>query len=99
MVCVRHFLARHESDVKAVPGLVGISPVCRDRVALADRWNRALKLLDIAGRVLHVLVLAQDAEPWDLALRRPGVLAVTYPKVRLAVTYPKVRLWPSPTPR
>nr|KAG5700384.1 hypothetical protein BaRGS_029636 [Batillaria attramentaria] len=82
IMCVRHFLATHDSDVKNTPGLVGISAVCRDRVAVCDRWNKVIKLLDISGRVLDVLAVAisGDAEPWDLAVRRPGLLAVTYPK-------------------
>ncbi|KAK7088597.1 RING finger protein nhl-1-like [Littorina saxatilis] len=80
IICVRYFQASHHSDVKSQPGLVGISAVARDRVAVSDRWNKVVKLLDIAGRVLDVLTVSGDAEPWDLALRRPGVLAITYPK-------------------
>lgn len=82
IMCVRHFLAVHDSDVKNTPGLVGISAVGRDRVAVCDRWNKVIKLLDISGKVMDAFSAAPhgDAEPWDLALRRPGVLAVTYPK-------------------
>ena len=40
IVCVRHFQANHGSDVKNQPGLVGISAVCKDRVAVSDRWNK-----------------------------------------------------------
>ncbi|KAL8576114.1 hypothetical protein ACOMHN_001464 [Nucella lapillus] len=80
IVCVRHFMASHGSDVKNHPGLVGICAVCQDRVAVSDRWNKVVKLLDISGRVMDVLAVPGGAEPWDLTLRRPGVLAVTYPK-------------------
>jgi hypothetical protein len=44
-----------------------------------------VKLLDLgAGRVLDTLTMAAgDSEPWDLTLRKPGTLAVTYPKVSM----------------
>lgn len=82
IVCVRNFLATHESDVKNMPGVVGLTAVCRDRVVVTDRWNKCLKLVDIVGgRVLDAMCFSEDAEPWDVALRKSGVLAVTYPKV------------------
>ena len=52
------------------------------RVAVADRWNKAVKLIDINGRILDVLKVLEESEPWDVTIRRARELVITYPKVR-----------------
>ncbi|XP_041377199.1 E3 ubiquitin-protein ligase TRIM32-like [Gigantopelta aegis] len=75
-----HSFSANSSHNERSGGCADMSAVFEDHVAVVDRFNKTLKILDIIRGRIKMLVSFGEREPWDITYIRDSYqLAVTFP--------------------